>query len=170
MAGICPDEANAGFRHFILRPNPDTRKTLRYQQERITSADADFFSTYGHIKAAWRCDGGVAMTYNVTIPANTTATLYMPIAEGYELKESGQPVAECADIEYLGTENGRVVCRLGSGSYRFSVDNSVGVGTVHDSFDSHLTPVYNIGGMYVGQATDTLPHGVYIQSGRKIVK
>ena len=170
MAGICPDEANAGFRHFVLRPNPDTRKTLRFQQERITSVDADFFSTYGHIKAAWQCDGGVAMTYNVTIPANTTATLYMPIADGYELKESGQPVTECADIEYLGTENGRAVCRLGSGSYRFSVDNSAGVGTVHDSYDATLAPVHSVGGMYVGQATDPLPHGVYIQSGRKIVK
>ena len=172
MAGICPDETNAGFKHFILRPNPDTRKTLRYQQKRITSVDADFWSNYGPIKAAWQCDGGAVMTYDVTIPANTTATLYMPVAEGYELKESGQPVAECTGIEYMGVEDGRAVCRLGSGSYRFTVDNATGIGAVQDSYipKSDSTPVYSIGGTYLGHETDSLPHGIYIQSGKKTVK
>ena len=172
MAGICPDEENAGFRHFVLRPNPDTRKTLRYQQKRITSVDADFWSNYGPIKAAWQCDGGAAMTYDVTIPANTTATLYMPIAEGYELKESGQPVSQCSDIEYFGVENGRAVCRLGSGSYRFTVDNKTGLGAVQDSNlqKAASSPVFNLSGIYLGEETDSLPRGIYIQGGKKIVK
>ena len=172
MAGICPDESNVGFRHFILRPNPDTRKTLRYQQKRITSVDADFWSNYGPIKAAWQCDGGAAMSYDVTIPANTTATLYMPVADGYELKESGQPVSECADIEYLGIENGRAVCRLGSGSYRFTVDNATNVGAVQESYlpKAAFSPVFNLSGMYLGEETDSLPRGIYIQAGRKMVK
>ena len=172
MAGICPDEENAGFKHFILRPNPDTRKTLRFQQKRITYADADFWSNYGPIKAAWQSDGGAELTYDVTIPANTTATLYMPVPEGYELKESGQPVSECSDIEYLGIEDGRAVCRLGAGSYRFTVDNVTNVGSVQESYlpKGTTSSVYSVGGLYLGEETDSLPHGIYIQSGKKAVK
>lgn len=112
------------------------------------------------------------MTYDVTIPANTTATLYMPVAEGYELKESGQSITECADIEYLGVEDGRAVCRLGSGSYRFTVDNATGIGAVQNSDlqKPDYTPVYSIGGTYLGHETDSLPYGIYIQSGKKTVK
>jgi alpha-L-rhamnosidase len=172
MAGICPDEEQPGFKHFILRPNPDTRKTLRYQQKRITSVDADFWSVYGPIKAAWECDGSADLTYNVTIPANTTATLYMPVADGYELHESGQPVSECTDIEYLGIQDGKAVCRLGSGSYRFTVDNATGVNNIehsslnieHSSLNIERS-IYDIKGYLVpkSQLTNTL----YIQGGKK---
>ena len=74
MAGIVPDEANAGFRHFILAPNPDRRPTLLYSQKRITSVDAQHWSPVGAIKASWQCDGGDEMTYVVTVPANTTCS------------------------------------------------------------------------------------------------
>ena len=172
MAGICPDEEHPGFKHFILRPNPDMRKTLRYQQKRITSVDADFWSSYGPIKASWQCEGKAELTYDVTIPANTTATLYMPVASGYELLESGQPVSLCQDIEYLGIQDGNAVCRLGSGSYRFSVDNATGVGAVQDSIlqKTASSPVYSLSGIYLGEETDSLPRGIYIQGGKKIVK
>ena len=176
MAGICPDEENAGFRHFILRPNPDTRKVLRYQQKRITSVDADFRSIYGPVKAAWQCEGGADMTYDVTIPANTTATLYMPIADGYELKESGQPVSECSDIEYLGIEDGKAVCRLGSGSYRFTVDNATGVNNVQGFNSSKVQEdIYNLQGYKIPNSqlstlNPQLSNGVYIQGGRKMIK
>ena len=167
MAGICPDEENAGFKHFILRPNPDTRKTLRYQQKRITSVDADFWSVYGPIKAAWECEGGADLTYNVTIPANTTATLYMPVADGYELKESGQPVSECSDIEYLGIQDGKAVCRLGSGSYRFTVDNATGVKNIEHSSLNIEHSIYDIKGYNVSNSQ--LTTGLYIQGGKKRV-
>ena len=172
MAGICPDEEQPGFKHFILRPNPDTRKTLRFQQKRITSVDAEFWSNYGPIKASWQSDGGAELTYDVTIPANTTATLYMPVSEGYELKESGQPVSACPDIEYLGIEDGRAVCCLGSGSYRFTVDNVTNVGSVQESYlpKGTTSSVYSVGGLYLGQEISSLPHGIYIQSGKKTVK
>lgn len=166
MAGICPDEEQPGFKHFILRPNPDTRKTLRFQQKRITSVDADFWSNYGPIKAAWQSDGGVELTYDVTIPANTTATLYMPVPEGYELKESGQSVSEYPDIEYLGIEDGRAVCRLGSGSYRFTVDNATDVKIIEHSTLNIHDSIYNLQGYKVNSQ---MKKGVYIQEGRKKV-
>ena len=150
--------------------------TLRFQQKRITSVDADFWSTYGPIKASWQCEGKAELTYDVTIPANTTATLYMPVADGYELLESGQPISLCKDIEYLGMEDGRAVCRLGSGSYRFSVDNATGINNVQGVNSLKVQEdVYNLQGFKIpnSQLSALNPQqkkGIYIQGGKKVVK
>ncbi len=171
MAGICPDETAPGFSHFILKPNPDRRKTLRFSQKRITSVDADYWSVHGPIKAAWQCDGSEKMTYNVTIPAGTTATLYMPVAEGLTLIEGGIPASDAEGVEYLGVQDGYAVCNLGSGSYEFAVDTPSGITSplVGDNAAGN-TPAYNINGYYVGTDLENMPHGVYVQSGKKIVK
>lgn len=98
MMGISPDVEKPGFMHFILSPNPDRRLTLRYSQQRITLADASFWSPYGMVKAAWQCDGGSEMIYKVVVPANTTATLIMLIDEGYTLYEGGASLlARCRE-------------------------------------------------------------------------
>ena len=171
MAGICPDDTAPGFSHFILKPNPDRRKTLRYSQKRITSVDADYWSVRGPIKAAWQCDGSEKMTYNVTIPAGTTATLYMPTAEGLELTEGGRPASEAEGVEYLGVQDGYAVCNLGSGSYEFAVDTPSRITSplVGDNATGNA-PAYNINGYYVGTDIESMPHGVYVQTGKKIVK
>lgn len=171
MAGIAPDETEPGFRHFILAPNPDTRKTLRFSQQRITSVDADYWSVYGPVKAAWQCDGSAEMTYNVTVPANCTATLRMPVPEGMELYEGGVPVANAGGIECLGTEDGRTVCLIGSGTYSFSVSASTGVESLPGTTPADADDtVYNVGGIRLGTDIGPLPHGVYIRGGKKLVK
>lgn len=174
MAGISPDEDEPGFRHFILSPNPDTRNVLRFSQKRITSVDADYSSVYGHVKAAWQCDGGSEMTYNVTVPANTTATLRMPVTEGMELYESGTPVSKGSvdGVEYIGEEDGKVVCLIGSGSYRFSVATGTGVKDLPAAAEptDANAPIYNVAGMYVGRDMEPIPHGVYVRDGKKLVK
>lgn len=172
MAGIAPDEENVGFKHFILRPNPDTRKMLRYSQQRIVSVDAEFWSTYGPIKAAWLCEGGSELAYSVTVPANTTATLYMPVADGLELMENGRPVSSADDIQLVSIENGMAVCNLGSGSYVFTVGDPTGIQQLETVgvLQQKPQPAYNLSGMYVGDDLDNLQHGIYIQAGRKVAK
>lgn len=169
MAGIVPDESNVGFHHFILRPTPDRRRILRQQQKRITSVDADFMSTYGPIKAAWQCDGGEELSYTVTIPANTTATLYLPVSEGKDLFEGGRPVKNVSEIEYLGIQDGVAVCNLGSGTYTFTVADATGVIGMNEP-DAGDQTTYTLGGLYLGSAPQNLPRGVYVQGGRKVVR
>ena len=125
MAGIVPDEAQPGFKHFTLQPYPDTRSTLRYGQQRITFTDADFASDYGQIKAEWQCDGSKEMTYRVTIPANTTATLRLPISDGLYIYESGQFIEEVEGITHVETADGYATYEIGSGSYLFSVSTTI---------------------------------------------
>ncbi len=172
MAGIAPDESQPGFKHFLLQPYPDTRSTLRYSQQRITFADADFASDYGNIEAEWQCDGTKEMTYRVTIPANTTATLRLPIADGYYIYESGVWAEEVEDLKYLGTADGYATFEVGSGSYLFSVTDEMPVGikqpTEGQGARTREHTYYRLDGIQLPD--DASAHGIVISDGKKIIK
>ncbi len=123
MAGIEADEAAPGFKHFILQPNPDKRTTLPQGQERITSVEAKYKSYYGDIKSAWvlRADGN--LSYTATVPANTTATLYLPLANTSDVVYEGSVLAENAEgVTFVKKENGKAVYELKSGTYSFGLN------------------------------------------------
>lgn len=174
VAGIAPDETQPGFKHFLLQPNPDTRKTLRYSQKRITFADADFASDYGSIKAEWQCEGTKEMTYRVTIPANTTATLRLPISDGLYIYESGQVAEEAEGVQYLGTADGYATYEVGSGSYLFhvSTDDPTSVNEELRMKNEELNDgaVYDLGGRRIGPSLYSLNKGVVITGGKKIIR
>jgi alpha-L-rhamnosidase len=56
----------------------------------------------------------------VEIPANTTATVYIPAANAEAVTESGKSLS-AGNIKTTGTESGYVVVELGSGKYHFVV-------------------------------------------------
>ncbi len=178
MAGIVPDEAQPGFRHFILKPYPDTRATLSYGQQRITSVDADFASDYGSIKAAWRCDGSKELTYDVTIPAGTSATLYLPVSDGLYVYEGTSPAEEAEGVTYSETADGYAVYEVVSGSYSFRISTEKPT-AVHEVMKDDETKteglVYDISGRKLSSREyDTLvngvaPHHVVIANGKKII-
>ena len=56
---------------------------------------------------------------NITIPANTTALIYIPFNAGSIIKEGGKDISGIKNIQVVGVENGRKVCRVGSGEYSF---------------------------------------------------
>ncbi len=172
MAGIAPDEAQPGFKHFFLQPNPDTRTTLRYSQKRITEADADFASDYGQIKAEWQCDGTKEMTYRVTIPANTTATLRLPISDELYVYESGQLAEEAEGVSYIGTADGYATYELGSGSYLFSVSTEVpdGIGGIKNDElrkKNAGNVIYSLNGMRLPDENSA--RGIVITDGKKVL-
>ena len=65
----------------------------------------------------------------VTIPANTTATVHVPIAskpgddgaakDAAGVTESGKPVAKAMGVKFLRMENSAAVFAVGSGTYQF---------------------------------------------------
>ncbi|MDD4990668.1 MAG: family 78 glycoside hydrolase catalytic domain [Paludibacter sp.] len=130
MGGIEADESTPGFKHFILQPNPDNRTTLPQGQERISSVDANFKSYYGSIKSAWvtRADGN--LSYTATVPANTTATLYLPLSDAADVVYEGSVPAQNAEgVTFVKKENGKAVYELKSGTYSFglNVPTSTGI-------------------------------------------
>jgi len=99
LAGIRPDPEDPGFHHVIVRP---------YVPLGLTSVKATHQSMYGKIASAWKKEGS-ALTLDVTIPANTRASVWMP----------GTEASEGQGIKPVRKEGNATVFEVGSGSYTF---------------------------------------------------
>jgi hypothetical protein len=75
-----------------------------------------YASISGDIKCAWKRSGNT-LNVDVTVPVNTTATLFLPADDPG--KVSG--VKKNEGILFIGKDTGSVKFRLGSGSYHFVV-------------------------------------------------
>jgi alpha-L-rhamnosidase len=84
--GIQRDENSPGFKHFILRPEIDPTGNM-------TSAHGHYDSMYGRIESGWAIDKE-KVTYHFCIPANTTATLYLPSNNKKSLERTELPSGE----------------------------------------------------------------------------
>ena len=62
------------------------------------------------------------MVLHVIIPANTTATIYIPSKDAGLVWESGKLIAEIKDAKVSKSENGYVKVTAGSGDYKFIVN------------------------------------------------
>lgn len=108
--GIQRDEP--GFKKFILQPEPDPTGQMTY-------AKGYYDSQYGRINSSWKLEKDI-LTYSVTVPANTTATLYLPASSAQTVKESGKTVDKANGITFVKYENGKSVYELKSGNYDFT--------------------------------------------------
>jgi alpha-L-rhamnosidase len=80
-AGIRPDDASPGYKHFFLAPQFTTR---------LAHVRATFDSPYGVIVSDWRVKHD-RILYDVTVPPNSLATLELPVSPR-EVRESGKPI------------------------------------------------------------------------------
>ncbi len=109
VAGISPDEACPGFKHTIMRP-----QVIGH----LTSAKAYHRSMYGKIVSDWNIENGT-FEWRIEIPANTTATVYVPADAPESILESGKPAEGAVGVEFLRMENGWAAFEVGSGRYSF---------------------------------------------------
>ncbi|MDT8302035.1 MAG: alpha-L-rhamnosidase C-terminal domain-containing protein, partial [Sedimentisphaerales bacterium] len=75
-------------------------------------------SINGKIVSDWKIRGG-KFTLNITIPANTTATVYVPAGDIGSVTEGGKPAAKAGNVSLLRMEDDSAVFVVGSGNYRF---------------------------------------------------
>ena len=109
LAGIKCDPQQPGFKHIIMRPQ--VVGDLKYVK-------ASHKSLYGLIKSDWKIDGS-DFSWNITIPANTTATVYVPAGKPESVRESGSHPSQAQGVRFLGVDGAAAVYQLHSGSYRF---------------------------------------------------
>jgi len=114
--GITSDHFNGipGYKHFILQPQAGGN---------FTSLQGSYASNYGVINSSWKADGQGNMTsYTATVPANTSATLYLPVSDS--LNDFG----ESEGVVYKGktTRNNIIVAEyeILSGTYEFTISSS----------------------------------------------
>ena len=116
MIGIEADHECPGFKHIILQPRPDTRsdEEMPEGQERITHASASYASPVGEIKVNWSMNDGM-FTYDVTLPEDSNATLYLPRLNKSSYKQNGNVV------DVSTQENGIISISLSGGTHHFEV-------------------------------------------------
>ena len=109
LGGISPDPGNPGFKHTMIKPYPVS--SLSY-------ASTTYPSMYGEIKTRWEFIG---TDYNLTvsIPANTSATVFLLAQDSESVTENGQSIKNNKDIKYLKAEGSNVLYKIGSGTYHF---------------------------------------------------
>jgi len=109
LAGIRSDPDRPGFRHAIIRP---------YPAGDLTFVKASHKSMYGTVASSWKRDKG-QFALDVTVPPNTTATVWVPAADAGAVTESGRKAAEAKGVKFLRAEAGYAVFEVVSGAYSF---------------------------------------------------
>ncbi|GAA4313224.1 hypothetical protein GCM10023149_08900 [Mucilaginibacter gynuensis] len=108
--GIERDEP--GFKKFTLQPEPDATGKMKF-------ANGYYDSPYGKIASGWKLNGKL-LTYNATVPANTTATLYLPAASKNNVKQNGKTVSGLTGAKFVRFEKNKAIYTLQPGSYNFT--------------------------------------------------
>jgi alpha-L-rhamnosidase len=112
LGGINPDPQGPGFKRIVIRP---------YALGNLTWARAGYNSPYGLISSSWRKENG-SFRLKVTVPVNTTATIYLPAQNPSSVMEGGKPVATAEGVKSLGSREGAMVFEVGSGDYEFAAN------------------------------------------------
>jgi alpha-L-rhamnosidase len=111
--GIERDEAFPGFKHFILKPQPDPTGKMTY-------AKGHYNSMYGRIESGWEIKGN-SCYYHFAVPANTSATLHLNAVSINDIKAGQHSLMSLNGVKYSGKENGHYVFKLQPGNYNIQV-------------------------------------------------
>ncbi len=109
IAGLDNDDAAPGYKKIVIAPRPGGNMKF---------AKAELETLYGKLISDWKIDNG-KFIINITIPANTTATVNLPNATGKPVTENNTAIATVKDISNIGTAGTAVKFNLGSGNYHF---------------------------------------------------
>jgi alpha-L-rhamnosidase len=110
VAGIDTYTDAPGYRHIKIMPH--IGGDLAY-------ANADLKTYYGTVSSHWKKNND-QLELDVTIPANTKATIYIPAKSVDAVKENGAVLSSVSDLKIIATENNYVVVEAGSGKYHFT--------------------------------------------------
>jgi alpha-L-rhamnosidase len=110
LAGIKPDPAIPGFKHIVMKPCVSGD---------LTYVDASYNSIYGTIKSNWKL-GPDKFSWNITVPANSSATVYIPTLEKEEVMEGNKSAAKAEGVKFVGWEDNLARFEIQSGKYTFS--------------------------------------------------
>ena len=109
LAGIEQADNSVAYNKIEIKPQPVGD---------VSAAKATYHSPYGEIVSDWSVrtpsekKNGDTFELNVEIPANTTATIYIPAKANQPVTANGELIA----AKYI---DGKAVIKIGSGKYHF---------------------------------------------------
>ena len=113
LAGIKSVADAPGFKKIIMKPQlPDGLEFVK----------ASYNSVYGNITSEWeKIDGN--LFWNISVPANTSAQVFVPTMKIDDVLESGILAKDAEDFVFVGMEGEYAVFEVPAGIYRFEVRN-----------------------------------------------
>ena len=124
LGGIRSDKNKVGFKKIIMKPTIPAG---------LDFVKAFYNSAHGPIGSEWR-NGHENFSWNILIPANASATVFIPANSADEITESGLPLSGNPDLKVLKWEDGYVVLEVPSGQYSFIRNKPFRKGIVKDEF------------------------------------
>jgi alpha-L-rhamnosidase len=107
MLGI--DSDGVGFKKIIMKPEFG---------EGITWAKGHYDSIHGRIRSDWKWKGD-SFYWKISVPVNTSATIYMPAKQISDITVSGKRLMDTFGVTFLRMEGDRAVLKVDSGEYSF---------------------------------------------------
>lgn len=107
--GVDDDGAGAGFRNSIIKPMlAGDLKWVKGSYQTIS----------GLISSEWKRDNDV-FSLDVSIPVNTTATVFISAKNESDVQESGMIISGAKGVKFIRAEGGKLMYEVGSGIYKF---------------------------------------------------
>ena len=110
LAGIKSDALKPGFKHVIMKP---------HVVGDLTQVAASHASLHGAVSSKWVLADG-KFEWKIQVPANTTATVSVPVQDGAAVLEGGAPAENAAGVTFVRKDPGYAVYEVVSGGYSFS--------------------------------------------------
>ncbi|MDF9841666.1 MULTISPECIES: glycoside hydrolase family 78 protein [unclassified Paenibacillus] len=101
-----------GYKKIRIQPQPGRQ---------LTWAEASYSSVYGPIQSAWSKQSDGSLELKITIPANTTAELILPLGQRGKMLESGKALNHVSGVLSAEENAGVRKLTIGSGNYRFTI-------------------------------------------------
>jgi hypothetical protein len=113
LAGIGVEPDGAGFRKIVIKP---------MVVGDVTWVKGSYKSVSGLISSEWRRDNK-QFILDISIPANTTAKVYIPAEKESNVDESGKRALEAQGVNFITLENGMAIYKVTSGDFHFISEN-----------------------------------------------
>lgn len=110
MVGLDTYEDGVGYKHIKIKPHIGGG---------FSFASASLITYYGKLSNSWKIEGD-KIIMDVEIPANTSATIFVPAKNGTTIWEGDLPVSDSKDLEIISQKGGYMVINAGSGHYHFT--------------------------------------------------
>lgn len=111
LTGIGQEENSVAFNHIKIAPQIVGD---------VKFAKGTYESTYGEIISDWKNENG-KLTLNVQVPANTKATVYLPVNKSSTVLESGNTLEKGLGVISWTKKSNNILVEIGSGNYQFTV-------------------------------------------------
>ncbi|MFF2525144.1 alpha-L-rhamnosidase [Streptomyces liangshanensis] len=109
VAGLDQHPDSTGYRHLRVRPHPGG----------LTHAGARYESVRGEVQVRWTREDD-RFELRVQVPPGVTADVRVPTTDPASVRESDARIENGPHLTPLATAHDHVLCRVASGTYRFT--------------------------------------------------